>query len=320
MLRWVISVGALVGALVAPSGAHAPTVSLHFRVLAETGIRLTDIAWTGDRFLYVENTTNTVWSAPPSGSPLAAFATMPQKVEETRCRVSPGTHGWEQGLVFCHSPDNVIYRITADGRGVTVFARLPETAISDGALAFDTGGAFGFGMVAVTGRSGSTKAAGGNVYAVDNSGSVRRVAHYAGPGGADEVEIAPSGFGRAARAALLTVDATSKGKLLAVRADGSSTVVARFADGPNPIAAVVPSPIRGGAHAGLYVTDTLSKTAFVAPASDLRRYQGRVIVGSELKGLFWVVRPRPGGFETRRLTTTLHAKHYNLEGMAYVSR
>jgi hypothetical protein len=267
----------------------------------------------------VENTTNAVWSAPPSGAPLTMFASMPRMVEETRCRVSPGTHGWARGTIYCHSPDNTIYRITPDGHSVTVFAKLPETDISDGALTFDTTGAFGYGLVAATGRSGAKTPSGGNVYTIDSSGSVRRVGHYDGPGGADEVEIAPARFGVAARAALVPVDAGATGRLVAVSADGTAKTIARFADGPNPIAAIVSTPSRGGARAGLYVADTLSNNAYVAPASELRAYAGDVIVGSEIRGLFWVIRPRGGGYQMVRVPTTLRGGHYNLEGMAYVS-
>jgi hypothetical protein len=319
VLRSVIPVAALAVALVAPAKSRAPTVGLHFRVLAQTGIRLTDIVWAGDRLLYVENTTNAVWSAPPAGKPLTTFASMPRQVEETRCRVSPGTHGWQPRLIFCHAPGNSIYRITPDGREMSVFAKLPNTSTSDGALAFDSTGAFGYGLVAATGRSGSKDANGGDVYAIDKAGAVRRIGHYPGPGGADEVEIAPRGFGSAARAALLTVDVGPTGQLVAMTPAGKATVIARFPDGPNPIAAIVPTPLHGGDRAGLYLTDTLSKNAYVAPAADVRRYAGNVIVGSELKGLFWVVRPRGSGYETARIPTTLHAGHYNLEGMAYVS-
>jgi hypothetical protein len=317
--RLVAFIAAVAVALAAASAASAPVTTLHFRLLAHTGIKLTDVAWTGRGLLYVENTANTIWSAPPAGEPRMVFASLPKQVEETRCRVSPGTHGWSPGLVFCHAPDNTIYRITADGHRVTVFARLPEASTSDGALAFDTGGTFGYGLVAATGRSGAAKATGGNVYAIDKTGSVRRIGHYAGPGGADEVEVAPAAFGTAARAALLTVDAGPTGRLVAVNANGKSRVIAQFADGPNPIAAIVPTPIRGGAHAGLYATDTLTGNAYVAPASDVRAYAGNVIVGSELKALFWVVRPRGRGFESVRLPSTLRGKHYNLEGMTYVS-
>jgi hypothetical protein len=320
MLRSAISVAAVAVMLGVPSQAEAPAGGLHFNVLAPTGIRLADVAWTGERLLYVENTTNAVWSAPPAGKPLTPFASMPRQVEETRCRVSPGTHGWERGVIFCHAPGNTIYRITADGRSVTAFAKLPEAAISDGALVFDYAGAFGYGLVAATGRSGSKNANGGNVYAIDKTGAVRRIGHYPGPGGADEVEIAPAGFGSAARSALLTVDLGPSGQLVAMSSSGKARVIARFSDGPNPIAAIVPTAIRGGTHAGLYLTDTLSKNAYVAPASDVRAYAGNVIVGSELKGLFWVIRPRADGYETARIPTTLRGAKYNLEGMAYVAR
>ena len=124
---------------------------------AHTGIRLADVVWTGKRFLYVENTTNVVWAAGPR---LTKFASMPKIVEETRCRLSPGTHGFAPGAVYCHAPDNVIYRIDANGK-VNVFARLPDTLISDGALAFDTFGSFGFRLLAATGRSGAAPSTAG---------------------------------------------------------------------------------------------------------------------------------------------------------------
>ena len=317
MVRSAISVAAMAVALGAPSAANAPAGGLHFRLLAATGIRLADVAWTGDRILYVENTTNAVWSAPPAGQPLTPFASMPKQIEETRCRVSPGTHGWQPGLIFCHAPGNTIYRISADGKTVTAFAKLPEKGPADGALVFDHAGAFGYGLVAATGRSGTKKQNGGNVYAIDKTGAVRKIGHYPGPGGADEVEIAPAGFGSAARSALLTVDLGPSGQLVAMSPAGKAKVIARFPDGPNPIAAIVPSAIRGD-HAGLYLTDTLSRNAYLAPATDLAAYAGDVIVGSELKALFWVIQPDGGGYAARRIPTTLRGAHYNLEGMAYV--
>jgi hypothetical protein len=320
MVRSAITVAAVAAALGAPSMAQAPAGGLHFRVLAATGIRLTDVAWTGDRILYVENTTNSVWSAPPAGKPLTPFASMPKQVEETRCRVSPGMHGWQPGVIFCHAPGNTIYRISADGKSVTAFAKLPEKGPADGALVFDRAGSFGYGLVAATGRSGTKKANGGNVYAIDRTGAVRRIGHYPGPGGADEVEIAPAGFGTAAHSALLTVDVGPSGQLVAMSPAGKATVIAHLSDGPNPIAAIVPSASHGGDHAGLYLTDTLSKNAYFAPASDLQPYAGDVIVGSELKGLFWSIRPNGRSYAVRRIPTTLRGGKYNLEGMAYVSR
>ena len=305
--------------LALPLDARAPTELLPFRVLAHTGIRLADVVPTGDGLVYIENTTNSLWSAPAAGEPLTRFSSLPRLVEETRCRVSPGEHGWPKGAIFCHAPDNTIYRISQDGRDVQVFARLPERSTADGALSFDTVGTFGYGLVAATGRSGSPTARGGTVYVINGAGAVRAVGSYGSPGGADEVLVAPSRFGVAGGAALLTVDAGSTGSLVAVAADGKSRTIARFPDGPNPIAAITSTPNRGSVDGGLYLADTLSTNAYLAPAAALRQYQGDVIVGGEITAEFWLIHPHGQSFRVVSLTSSLHGKHYNLEGMNYVS-
>jgi hypothetical protein len=43
-----------------------------------------------------------------------------------------------------------------------------------------------------------------------------------------------------------------------------------------------------------------------------------VIVGSEVKGLMWLVEPRRAGFRTALLKTNLGASSYNLEGATFV--
>ncbi len=299
-------------------GAGA-TPALHFRAFARTGLRLTDVVWTGVRFLYVDNTTNRVAAAGPSGSPFTSFATMPRQVEETRCRPSPGAHGFTAGDIYCHSPDNKIYRLSSDGKRVAVFATLPHVARSDGALTFDTVGAFGYNLLAATGRSGSATS-GGVVFAIDSTGKVRRVGAYHNAGGADEMAVAPTRFGSAGGQALLTVDVGKSGSLVAMDARGRVRTLLRFPDGPNPIVALTPGqgPPAGSAVPGLYVADTLSRTVFVAPAAELAPYWGDVVVGSELRGLFWAVQPRGPGFSAMELPTTLHGKAYNLEGAAYI--
>ncbi len=165
--------GRATGAATHRTGIGATPV-LHFRVFARTGLRLTDVVWTGARFLYVDNTTNRVAAASPSGRPLTPFAAMPRQVEETRCRPSPGAHGFAAGDIYCHAPDNKIYRLSPDGKRVAVFATLPHVARSDGALTFDTVGAFGYSLLAATGRSGSASP-GGVVFAIDSAGKARRV-------------------------------------------------------------------------------------------------------------------------------------------------
>ncbi|HEX6393806.1 MAG TPA: hypothetical protein VFZ97_10205 [Acidimicrobiales bacterium] len=318
----------LVGAfaLGCASRSQAPaTPTLRFGVITKTTQKLDSLVWTGTQFLYVENTTNTVWAAPPSGHPLARFATMPSLVEETRCVLSPGIQGFPPDTIFCHSPDNKIYEISPDGSSVTLFASLPAPfpPASDGALAFDTVGRFGYRLVAATGRSGGSQPAGGLVYTIDPHGQVQRVGSYAVPGGADELVIAPPGFGSAAGDALLTVDAGASGAVVAVDPGGRTRTIATFAEGPNPIAAI-PNPPGStkGARAplsGLYLNDDATGYTYLAPAASLARYAGDVIVGTEARPDFWILQPRGNGFAKVPLRNNLPAGTYSLEQAIFVS-
>lgn len=318
-LRALIGALVLVWVLVPRAGGAAPIV--RFRLFTRTGLRLTDIAWSGRRFLYVDNTINRVWAAGPSGQPIAPFAAMPRQVEETRCRLSPGAHGFPAGDLFCHSPDNKIYRIGPDGRTISVFATLPRSGRSDGALAFDTVGEFGYALIAVTGRSGGPAPRGGSAFAIAPTGMVRRVGSYDTPGGADEAAVAPPGFGTAAGHLLLTVDAGKGGSLVAMDARGRARTLATFPDGPNPIAVLTPGQAgaAGAAQAGLYVTDTLSRAVYFAPAAELAPSAGDIILGSELLGRFWTVQPRGTGFAVTELPTSLTGKKYNFDGAVYIA-
>jgi len=303
------------GTSAAPTGPAAPRPTLTFRVITKTTQKLDSLVWTGRQFLYVQNTTNTVWAAPPAGRPLHRFATMPRLVEETRCILSPGSHGFPPGAIFCHSPNNSIYEISPDGANKTVFATLPAPypPAADGALAFDSVGRFGYRLLAATGRSGGLKPAGGVVYAIDPSGHVQQVGSYAGPGGADELVMAPRRFGSVAGDALLTVDAgASGGAVVAMDPSGRTRAIATFPLGPNPIAAIPKLPSGSGRtrapFPGLYVNDDKTADTYMAPAASLARYAGDVIVGTESPhALFWILKPRNNGFVTIPL-------HDNLSG------
>jgi hypothetical protein len=315
-------VGGIIMASLFATTTRAASPALHVGTFADTGIRLTDIVWTGHRFLYVENTSNQVFAAGPSGMPAQPFAAMPREVEETRCAVAPGGHGFPAGDIYCHSPLNTLYRISPDGKSVNVFAVLPDSSTSDGALTFDTVGRFGYGLVAATGRSGSADQHGGTVFRIDHTGAVHRVGAYRVAGGADEITIAPPRFGSASGQVLLAVDAGSQGRVVAMDRHGRTRTLLKLSDGPNPIVSLVSglAPRAGAARPGLYVTDTVLHTVFFVAASELRSYAGAVLVGSEVHGLFWVVRPRGSGFGARRLSTDLPAQSYNLEGAIYLHR
>lgn len=281
----------------------------------KTTQKLDSIVWTGRQFLYVQNTANTVWAAPPAGRPLHWFASMPRLVEETRCVLSPGRHGFPAGAIFCHSPDNKVYEISASGSSQTVFAHLPARypPAADGALAFDAGGRFGHRLLAATGRSGGRKPSGGRVYAIDPHGRVQQVGSYAGPGGADELVVAPHRFGSVAGDALLTVDAgAAGGTVLAMDPSGRTRAVAKLTSGLSPIAAIPTFPRRAARtqapQPGFYLTDDITGDTYLAPAAEFARYSGDVIVGTESpRARFWILEPRGKGFADISLPNNLAA-------------
>jgi hypothetical protein len=322
----------LAGALASCSSTAAapapvpPRPTLRFQVITKTTQKLDSIVWTGRQFLYVQNTRNTVWAAPPAGWPLQQFAKMPALVEETRCILSPGRQGFPPGAIFCHSPDNKIYEITPDGSKVTVFATLPAPypPAADGALAFDRVGRFGYRLLAATGRSGGAKPAGGLVYAIDAHGHVQHVGSYAGPGGTDELVIAPRRFGSVAGDALLTVDAgASGGAVVALDPSGRTRTIATLPIGVNPIAPIPKLPSRTGKtrapSPGLYLNDDKTGYTYMAPAASLARYAGDVVVGTESpRALFWILKPNGNRFAEIPLRDNLPAGT-SLEQAIFVS-
>lgn len=295
-------------------------------MIVKTTQKLDSIVWTGRQFLYVQNTANTIFAAPPAGRPLHRFATMPRLVEETRCVLSPGRHGFPAGAIFCHSPDNKIYEISANGSSTTVFAtlRAPYPPAADGALAFDTGGRFGYRLLAATGRSGGRKPSGGRVYAVDPHGRAQQVGSYAGPGGADELVVAPPRFGSVAGDALLTVDAGAAGGTLeAMGPSGRTRAIASLPHGLSPIAAIPTLPSKGtrtrAPVPGFYLTDDKTGYTYLAPAASFAGYAGDVIVGTESpRALFWIIEPKGKGFAHIPLRNNL-AAGTSLEQAIFVS-
>jgi hypothetical protein len=315
MSRGILSLAVLLAAAAFSTLTPAAAPPIRATVFDHTGLRLVDVVWTGSRFLYVENTTNAVWA---KGSPPSLFASMPRVVEETRCKLSPGTHGFPAGYLFCHAPDNVIYTVRQDGT-VAAFARLPTGAISDGALDFDSVGKFGFRLIAATGRSGAANRRGGTVFAVSAAGDARSIGSYSARGGADELMVAPAGFGTGSGQVVLTVDAGKTGSVVLMDPAGVTRLIATLPDGPNPIVAVPASTgATPGARAGLYVTDTNSTNVFYVPASKLSAYAGRLLVGTEITGGFFTIRPDGRGFRTQRIPLSLPGKGFNLENAIYL--
>ena len=301
------------------AAALAVVAPVHFTVFAHTDLRLGAIVWTGRDLLVVEENTGKIEASDAAGHSFRPFTTIDPGGEEMRCVASTGLY-WPAGDVYCHTADNRIVRAARDGSKVVELARLPGGGPSDGALAFDTGGRFGYALLAATGGSSSN---GGSVYSIRRNGAVTLLGSYPGPGGADEIAIAPARFGAASRRLLLSIDQDRiAGRLLAFDRGGAvSVVVDKLGNGLNPLAVVAPPPKKraaGSPAAGLYVTDTVSMSVLFAPAAQFATLRGAVIVGTELTGQFWAVRASGARFTTTPLPGALPPGAYNLEGAVYI--
>jgi hypothetical protein len=316
MTRALALLVATAAAATAAASATPAPPTLSFRVFSHTNLPLSDVTWTGSRFLYATETIGALAVSGPTGSPIAPLATIPQEVEEVRCAPSPGAHGFAAGDVYCHAPRGTIWRIGADG-STHVLATLPETQQQDGTLAFDTHGSFGFALLVSSGGSGGD---GGNVYALDAAGSVRTIGAYPGPGGADGIELASSRFGSAANDLLIAIDGTAYGAVLAMKPDGSVRRLVALPEGLNPIVAIGRRDApRGAAGAGLYLADTKSTNVFRASAAQLTRYAGSVLVGTETTARLWIIRPSGAGFRAVPVRHNLGGgTTWNLEGGSWV--
>jgi hypothetical protein len=323
LLRLAIAVPLGLASVAGAGAARTGAPYVRVTVFAHTGQAVDSVAWTGAQFLYVVNTQNTVLAAPPAGMPTTVFVTMKALAEETRCLPSPGTAGFPAGVIFCHSPDNKIYEISADGSQTKVFATLPAPypPASDGALIFDSVGRFGYRLVAATGRSGAARPSGGTVYTIDASGRVQAVGGYAGPGGADEVMIAPRRFGALAGDLLLTVDAgPSGGRVVAMSPSGKTQTLASFpGDGPNPILQIPATVATTGSPApGIYITDDQTKDVYYVSASQLAPFAGDLFVATEIDAHFWILAPHGNGVSAIAMGNTLRKHGHSLEGAIYI--
>ena len=276
-----------IAALVAVPAARAPEPVVHFRVFAATGIPLPTSSGPAAASSTSRTRRTNCGRRPRRALRPGSSPRCPRQVEESRCRLSPGTHGWPKGVLFCHAPGNAIYRIDPAGATVTIFAALPERTISDGALAFDSSGSFGYRLLAVTGRSGAGQAGGGSVFAIGPRRGVPAAGRLPRPRRCGRgARRTARRFGSAGSELLIPVDAGPAGRVLAFDPKGRARTIATLAGRPQPDRD--DRPRRGARTAravpGLYVTDTLSKNVYLAPAAELERYRRAVVVGSELQG------------------------------------
>ena len=112
------------------------------------------------------------------------------------------------------------------------------------------------------------------MFTISAHGVVRQVGRYSGPG-ADEVLVAPAGFGSAGGQALLTLDGgTNSGALVAMNASGKTRTLSMLPGGLNPIAAIPANPpkqTKQAPPAGLYVTNDSNPYVYFVAASRATR-------------------------------------------------
>src|SRR6185437_7007238 len=222
-------------ALALPAAATAAGPALHFTTFTHTDLPLGQVYWTGREFLYNAENDGRLETSDATATALTPFASFGQGGEEMRCAVPPNKY-WPDG-VYCHTPDNRIVRLNRDGSNLTVLARLPAGSNSDGAIAFDDAGRFGYALLAATGGSASD---GGQLFAVRKDGRVQPIGSYPGPGGAENIAIAPAKFGTASGWCLFSIDHDSaEGRLLAMDRKGNvKTLATGLGNGLNPIMVV----------------------------------------------------------------------------------
>jgi hypothetical protein len=312
------SLALLVTLLAVPAASAASGPTLHFTLFAQTDLPLGQALWTGREWLWNAENDGRIEAADADGRNVRLFAAFDQGGEEMRCSVPPNKL-WPDG-VYCHTPDNRVVRLDRDGSHLTELARLRADANSDGGLVFDDVGRFGYALLVSTGGSGSD---GGQLFAVRKDGRVQPIGSYPGPGGAENLAIAPAKFGSAAGWCLLSIDQDSvSGRVLAIDRKGTvRTIAAGLGTGLNPIVVVrpAPRPRPAGPAPGLYLADTASKQIWFAPASDFQALVGSVVVATELTGQLWAIRPAGDGFEVLPAASDLPQRAWNLEGSAYVS-
>jgi hypothetical protein len=316
---------AFAAAAVPSAAAPAGPPVLHFSLFTLTDLPVGDVAWSGHEFLYTAENTGPIEASDATGKTFRQVMNLDQGGEEMRCVGAPAAPKYWPDGIYCHTPDNRILRIATDGSSITLLARLPATGNSDGTIAFDTVGRFGYALLATTGGSASS---GGRLFAIRTNGTMKAIGSYAGPGGADNIVIAPAHFGSASGWALLAIDQDSvSGRLVAMGPTGKVKELAadlgtKTKTGINPVAVISASPATRAPSLpapGLYIADTLTKAVYLTPASGLKSYVGGVIVGTEKTAQFWVVRPTAAGaFRTVPLATDLPGQTWNLEGAEYV--
>jgi hypothetical protein len=253
---------------------------------------------------YRHNDTSTVLAKLDSNGTVQPFARSFSGKQEVYVDQSGGKGGYREGDLFLCSSDT-IYRMTPDGAAVASFAT-PSAGSTVEYLRFDSNGAWGFLLYAVTGNGG--------VWSVNASGGTRLVAQLGANLMPEGLAVAPPGFGSFAGDLLITMEKSHN--VVAVSRDGTTVpiVLATF-PGQAPERVLVVAP-----DSDLLVAKYDQGTIVRIPAAEFSNYVGLPLIIMEGEagqvGSVYVLRASGTNVTVTQLYSDPGSPHF--EGAAFV--
>ena len=222
----------------------------------------------GDPAIFSVSDTGTVSTFAPS------FPSTSGSVEKY-IDINPGLGAWASKAHFIYvTQGREIYEITPDGTQVSLFAALPSGAATHAGITFDGEGTFNNDMIVTD--------PGGSVFRVDSTGSSVTLVATVDESPIEGPAVVPVGFGP--HGGEVWVAAEGAGAVLAVRNDGTVSVITREIPGAENVRVVPAEPSEFGASGGAYFAADYPARIIKYPAADLASLAGNVLVGQEVAG------------------------------------
>jgi hypothetical protein len=202
-----------------------------------------------------------------------SFPSVPGSVEKY-IDINPGLGAWASKRHYVYvTQGSEIYEIDPSGLAVSLFATVPTGAPTHTGITFDREGTFNHDMIVTD--------IGGNVFRVDSGGAVTLVAKVEeapieGPA------VVPAGFGP--NGGEVWVAAEGAGAVLAVRSDGTVSVITRDIPSAENVRVIPAAPTELGSSGGAYFAADYPERIVKYPASDFAGLGGNVLVGQEEGG------------------------------------
>ena len=276
----------------------------------------------GSGFLYLPRTSARSRPPTPPARTSRPFATHsgPRRRGD-RAAPCPSTRLWPDG-VYCHTPDNRIFRLARDGSSLTQLAQLPGERQLRRRRSSSTRPAAS--ATRCSPRRAARRRTAASVFAVRQDGRVQTIGALPRPRRRRDSITSPRRASAAPRACcLLSIDQDSvSGRVLAIDRQGAPCRRSRAASGTAPTRSSSIPPRRRrrppGAAAGSLRAGHEHADVYFAAAPQLQALRRQVLVGTELPASFWLDPADGHGFGRGSSGDRPAAASLNLEGAAYV--